>query len=373
MPQTFTVNNTGSASVGPLTVTLSGTNVGDFPIGTDGCSGKSVAAAASCAISVAFKPTAAGVRNATLTVTGGGSTLTATLTGTGTTVPLTLTPGNLDFGSVPAGTAGQPQSFTVKNTGGASSGPLTVSIGGGGASDFTITSNACTGSLAAGASCVIQVRFNPIIPGARMGQLTVTGSTSVTATLTGTGLQQVAWLNADIGATTGGSFSQSGSSLDVSGGGKDVWSTADAFQFVYQNISGDATITAKLTSVDNVNAWTKAMLMMRDGTGAGARNAAVFGTPTPANQYRFQVRTAANGSTTSAFAGSGNVPVWLRLVRSGSTFTGYSSADGTSWTMVSSATISGLPTSMLVGVGITSHLAGTLASCHFDFVSITTP
>src|SRR5439155_22948856 len=59
-----------------------------------------------------------------------------------------------------------------------------------------------------------------------------------------------AWASQDIGAVpAAGSFSQSGSTFNLSGSGADIWSTADAFRFAYQTITGDATITARVATL----------------------------------------------------------------------------------------------------------------------------
>ncbi|MDH6115224.1 parallel beta-helix repeat protein [Kitasatospora sp. MAP12-15] len=77
--QSVTVTNTGSAAA-----TVTGvTTTGDFAQ-TDTC-GTSIAAGASCTVSVTFTPTATGTRTGSLTVSGnaGNSPLTVALTGTG--------------------------------------------------------------------------------------------------------------------------------------------------------------------------------------------------------------------------------------------------------------------------------------------------
>jgi hypothetical protein len=373
-PQVINVTNTGSVASGPIAAALSGST--DFSIASQTCS-SGLAATASCSVTLAFKPTGtAGARAGQLVVSAGALSVTAGLTGMAISVPLTINPPGFDFGTVNLGSISPAQTFTVKNGGATSSGPLTVGISAGGVADFPITSGSgsCAGmNLAAGASCTILVSFNPLMVGTRTFQLNVTGNTAVSATLTGVGAQMVIWMNQDIGTATGGSINQTGGSLDVTGAGGDVYGKADAFQFASQSVTGDATITAKLTTVQNVNTWTKAMLMMRDGTSAGARYANVLGTPTPANSYRFQARLLANDVTASTPGGAGTLPVWLRLVRRGNTFTGSFSANGTAWTAISNATITNMPASLLVGVGVTSHLAGTLATAHFDFITITQP
>ena len=47
-------------------------------------------------------------------------------------------------------------------------------------------------------------------------------------------------------------------------------------------------------------------------------------------------------------------PYWVKVVRSGSTFSGYSSADGITWDFVGSDTIN-MTTSVFVGMALTSH------------------
>src|SRR5262249_32065718 len=122
-----------------------------------------------------------------------------------------------------------------------------------------------------------------------------------------------------------------------------------------------------------VAVWTKAAVMMRDGTAAGARNVAALVSPTAANLYRFQNRVTAGGASTSASGGTGAIPVWLRLVRVGSNFTGYFSTHGTSWAPLGATTTIAMPTTIAVGLAVTSHLDGTVATGTFDSVTITQP
>ena len=47
---------------------------------------------------------------------------------------------------------------------------------------------------------------------------------------------------------------------------------------------------------------------------------------------------------------SASAPRWLRLVRDGGTITGYDSADGTHWTLVGTATLPGLTSTVQAGL-----------------------
>jgi cysteine-rich repeat protein len=180
-------------------------------------------------------------------------------------------------------------------------------------------------------------------------------------------------ISQDIGAVAAtGSWNLSSGTHTVRGSGADIWGTADEFRFSYQSVSGNATITARVSSVQNVNAWTKAGLMIREGTAPNAPYVAALVTPTPANQYRFQARSALGGSATSSGNGAGTLPVWLRLVRSNTTITAFYSTNGASWIQYGSATVS-LASTVHFGLAITSHADGTLAQATFDSVTITQP
>ncbi len=85
--QSVTLSNTGNAVLDISSITLTGTNAGDFTKTTT-C-GSTLAAGSNCAISAQFAPTATGTRNATITVTdnASGSPHTIALMGTGTGQP----------------------------------------------------------------------------------------------------------------------------------------------------------------------------------------------------------------------------------------------------------------------------------------------
>src|SRR5204863_376226 len=42
------------------------------------------------------------------------------------------------------------------------------------------------------------------------------------------------------------------------GGGGDIWGTSDAFHLVSQSVSGDATVSARVTAQQNTDPWAKA-------------------------------------------------------------------------------------------------------------------
>jgi hypothetical protein len=181
------------------------------------------------------------------------------------------------------------------------------------------------------------------------------------------------WTDQDIGAVTApGSSSQSGGTFTVSGTGADIFDNADAFHYVFQNVTGDATIIAHVASIQNVDVWTKAAVMMRDGLGAGAVNVVVLTSPTAANDYRLQARLMTDAVTSSDKGAAGTAPIWLRLVRRGNTVNGSTSTDGRNWTAIGTSKTIPATTALTAGLAVTSHAAGP-ATATFDNVSLTTP
>ena len=83
----------------------------------------------------------------------------------------------------------------------------------------------------------------------------------------------------------------------------------------------------------------------------------------------FQRRDVANGPSVSTAGSASMAPDWVRLTRSGNTFTAYESSDGTNWTQVGTDTIAMAPM-VYVGLAFTSHNTSANATCTFDNVKI---
>jgi subtilisin family serine protease/regulation of enolase protein 1 (concanavalin A-like superfamily) len=163
-----------------------------------------------------------------------------------------------------------------------------------------------------------------------------------------------AWLQADIGNVgIAGSGTISGNMATVRGSGGDIWEGADAFRFVYRQITGDCTIDAQVSSITNTHAWAKAGVMIRESLSANARNA--FALVTPGNGVFAQSRLATGGATT-ATAGTwyATAPYWLRLVRTGTRVIAYESGNGSTWTQIAAFDLA-LNASIYVGLAVTSH------------------
>jgi len=62
-------------------------------------------------------------------------------------------------------------------------------------------------------------------------------------------------------------------------------------------------------------------------------------------------------------------PRWVKLTRTGNTFSAYESADGVNWTLVDTANIT-MGSTVFVGLAVTSHTTSASATCTFDQVTI---
>ena len=176
------------------------------------------------------------------------------------------------------------------------------------------------------------------------------------------------WQARDIGSVGAtGSASSSGGTFNVRGSGDDIWGTADAFHFAYRLLSGDGSITARVTSLVGSEAWTKVGVMIRSSTATNAAYA--FMLVSKAKGLAFQRRGSTGALAVSTSGGTGTAPRWVRLTRSGGTISAYRSTDGTSWSLVGTDTFS-FPSSALIGLAVTSHSAGTLATGVLDQVTV---
>ncbi len=176
------------------------------------------------------------------------------------------------------------------------------------------------------------------------------------------------WQTQDIGAVgVGGSASFASGTYSVTGAGADIWGTADALRYAYTTLNGDGQVTARITAEQNVNVWTKAGVMMRDSVAPGSAQALML--VSPGKGSAFQRRAATNGVSTHTAGASVTTPYWVRLSRAGNTVTASQSANGTTWTVVGTETISFAQT-ILVGLAVSSHSTTAAATATFDNVAI---
>lgn len=191
----FTVSNTGELPTGPVSTHLGGDTAGEYQVVSDGCAGRALAPAASCAIVVAFAPISPGMKPVQLDASASpGGTASSALSGTG--IPpaaLAFTPASNSYGTVDVGTTAS-ATFALTNTGGQTSSTIATSLSGASAGEFAITSDGCNDRmLAPGASCNLVVAFTPASFGSKSATLQATAGVggTTTASLSGSGRDKV--------------------------------------------------------------------------------------------------------------------------------------------------------------------------------------
>ena len=295
---------------------------------------------------------------------------------------LTFSPSSRTFPSAYVGTKTGASPISIVNSGTAPLVVQAVQFGGTHPADWALTADGCSGvTVAPAASCTVQVSFGPTATGRRTGSLLVTSNATGSphaAALSGDGLAPgpaptqslpAPWSTRDIGSVgVAGSVSYSSSTFTVKGAGADVWGTADGLRFVYQSLPGDGQIVARVTTVENVHAWVKAGVMIRESLEPGSAHG--FMLVSVAKGLAFQRRTQAGGLSTNTSGGAGTAPAWVKLERRGQTVIASRSADGIAWSEVGQATVA-LAGSVYIGLAVSSHDTTRTATATFDKVTVT--
>ena len=179
--------------------------------------------------------------------------------------------------------------------------------------------------------------------------------------------------NANIGCQMNGGPAKSGKAclpyIPHGPGGEVV---TDSFSFAHQPLTGNGTITARVTSLTGEHAnlasarraaqvgsglvpglapWAKTGIIIKRSTHQGSAYAAMM--VTGAHGVRMQDNFTGDTAGLPGAVSAAH-PRWLRLTRSGNTITGYDSADGTHWTQVGTVQLTGLPPTVQAGMFATS-------------------
>ena len=308
-PKILSILNSSNAYLLISSITLTGSNAKDFTQ-TNDCGG-ALTAGASCFVKVAFKPAASGTRLATMSISDnpGNPPQIVNLSGTGTSngPAVTLSAPNFYFGSYPLGVSGGPQNLRVTSSGNA---PLTISaltLSGADSTDFSQTNN-CGGSLAAGANCLIQVKFKPSAVGIRATTLTLTDNATPgrqTVIFSGSGTSSSK--NPDTGSGPAANLSSTSLSFSSKADG-----TASAAQTILLSNSGNTVM----------NIYGIALTGANPGNFTQSNNCGSSVAAGASCSIRVTFSSTASGSRTASLAVTDDAPASPQVVSlSGSTTT----------------------------------------------------
>ena len=183
--EVITLSNTGAGILKITSISITGTNAGDFAQ-TNNCS-SSIAPNGSCQISVTFAPKVTGTRNAAVSIADNapGSPHSAPITGVGMPPGPTFSPTSLSFPTQVVYTTSKVSTVKLTNSGLGVLKITNIAVSG----PFTQT-HTCGSTVNPGASCTISVSFKPTTIGMLTGSLSITDNAPGSpqkVSLTGTG------------------------------------------------------------------------------------------------------------------------------------------------------------------------------------------
>lgn len=178
------------------------------------------------------------------------------------------------------------------------------------------------------------------------------------------------WAFAAIGTSKGGGLftTAQDSTFAVSGMGQDIGGTADSEGFLYKKITGDATLTVRLSST--IEEFYKVGIQMRGTLAANAQRVGITLGEGGYRMLRTCVRSTPGGSTSwTNGTNYGYAPLWMRICREGNKFTTYLSGDNITWHLLTTATVA-MPKTYYVGMASCSGSTTTIYQAIFDHVRL---
>jgi lysophospholipase L1-like esterase len=183
-------------------------------------------------------------------------------------------------------------------------------------------------------------------------------------------------------AAVGGSGAFAGSDAQESaggalvlyaGGGASVANGADAFRLLHQAVDGDAEVTARVTTLRAADPLTEtrneavAGVTLREGLAPDARHISLLSTPGGVS-LRWREGSGANTGVTTLTGV--RAPVWLRLRRTGNSFTATYSTNGNDWRPVGTPRTLALAQTTQAGVLAASGQNEALVRARFEQVNV---
>ena len=227
-----------------------------------------------------------------------------------------------------------------------------------------------------------------------MGKLALASTAGTLGVLTGGGVRQVSlasppasnasvfdgsldsqlpygWQQADVGTGTApgtADYHDFNSSFVLTGSGA-KWETLPSQGHVaFKEVSGNFTFTARAASFSGGGAYCGSGIFVSDGGNATDLIGALFLQPRQ-NTNRVYYRTTAGAGYSSLFGTAGVKNQWMRIARTGSTFTFSMSADGITWTSMGSATMA-MTDPVRIGLVVNPDADNGFATGTFDNVSL---
>ncbi len=153
----------------------------------------------------------------------------------------------------------------------------------------------------------------------------------------------ISWHGENVGGAAG-YYRPLQNGFTVASAGYDIWNQSDIFQFVYTALAGDGDPRVDQSRADDPH-FARLRCKQRSAA-VDARTWGPVSVAQPGGRSLHQLRW-----------GAGAVGMWLRLARSGDTFTASRSDDGLSWSEIGSVEVA-ISASAYIGLALSSHEPG---------------
>jgi hypothetical protein len=153
-------------------------------------------------------------------------------------------------------------------------------------------------------------------------------------------------------------YARSGEQFAIWGGGRDLSGWVDERATLYRDAPADSTVVARLVDQQGGGPVAKAGIAVANDLTTPAKGGYAVLVMTAGHGPEFMWDGNGDGKL-DGWAGGGATthPSWLKLVRAGTTYTAYTSDDGSTWREVGSATVPSAAASGSAHVGMVASAA----------------
>jgi hypothetical protein len=155
----------------------------------------------------------------------------------------------------------------------------------------------------------------------------------------------------------------------------DIWGQSDQLYYLFKQLSGVGSITAKIESVTNTSASAKVGVMIREMLTTDSKHAFTF--MRPDNGVRFNRRVEVDDVTANSAENDLEFPHWVKLERDISgLFTASHSADGINWVPLDDQNLGSSDTILMgnnvyIGLALSSNNTGAICEAVISDVQVT--
>jgi len=151
----------------------------------------------------------------------------------------------------------------------------------------------------------------------------------------------------------GGTMGMTGSGFEGIGVGSEIY---DGFSFVYKQVTGDFTLTARRTGAGGEGAWpSRKGLMVREVLNKFSKAVALLVGDLGGREARFGARSALGYPFSWQYGdGYSGGTTWYRIARRGDQFTAFQSVDGADWHQVGEPVTVRMTSDLFVGFAVSS-------------------